>query len=282
MSNGVLVAVGGLLIAHTVANLMAAATPREPSLSRAPLPAAPERSWADRQVILDRNLFASSTMASAPPRVQREDIEESRLPVTLLGTFAANEPSLSRATLHHRESKETLVVAIGDEIDDQALVMRIERGRVLLRENGALRELALDESDQADSALSRVAPDALPGRPAAAATGDPQQRPEEPPLADVERTILDALAGQARVIPQMEDDELVGLHVSAIQQGSRVEKMGIEEGDVITQFNGISIGSPAEALRAAQEMLSADGFYVLTRRDDDVKYLHGRWDGAGS
>lgn len=249
MLNGVLVAVGCLLTAYTAAYVMAAAAPRSSSPT-------PERSQADRQVILERNLVASRT----PEPPQPQTLERSRLPVTLLGTFAANEPSLSRATLHDRESKETLVVGIGDEIEDQALVMRIERGRVVLRENGALRELTLDEADQAASAPSRVS------------LTSP---------ANVEQAILDAMAGQARVLPKVEDGHLVGLHVSAIQQGSRFEEMGIEEGDVITQVNGISIGSPAQALQAAREMFAADGYYVLTRRDDDLVYLHGRW-GTGS
>jgi len=240
--NSVLLVVGCLLTAHTASNMLAAAAPRSPSPEtlrvRASSPAAPE---------------------AAQPR-QPEILKTSRLPVTLIGTFAASKPSLSHATLYDRGRKETFVVGIGDRIEDHAVVEQIERGRIVLREDGAPRELMLDAAPSASPApsVSRASP------------------------ADVEQAILDVMVGQARVLPEMENGQLVGLHVSAIQEGSRFEKMGIEEGDVITQFNGISIDSPAEAVKAAQEILSADGFYVLTRRDDDVKYLHGRWDGAGS
>ncbi len=246
ISNGVLVAVGCLLTAYTAANVMAAAAPRSPSPEtlrvRSSSPAAPE---------------------PAQPR-QPETLERSRLPVALIGTFAASEPSLSHATLYDSGRKETFVVGVGDLIENQAVVVHVERGRIVLREDGVPRELTL-EADQAASTLSSGAPTV------------------EASLSDVERTILDAMAGQARVLPKVEDGHLVGLHVSAIQKGSRFEEMGIEGGDVITQFNGISIGSSAEALRAAKEMLGAeaDGFYVLTRRDDDVVYLHGRWQGRG-
>jgi hypothetical protein len=47
------------------------------------------------------------------------------------------------------ESRHTLVVKRGDEVGNgQATVLRIERGRILLSENGAVRELVFDEDDE--------------------------------------------------------------------------------------------------------------------------------------
>ena len=47
------------------------------------------------------------------------------------------------------------MVGVGDRIKDQALVVRIERRRVVLRENGAPRELTLDEDDASRPLVQR-------------------------------------------------------------------------------------------------------------------------------
>lgn len=284
--NGALLAVGCLL-ALEIANRVIATTgsATEQSTARPSASSALGRSEADPRVVLGRDPVDTSALQPAPPPVPPAESEKSQLPLTLLGTFAASEPSLSRATFRHRESQETLVVGVGDEIEGHALVVQIERERVVLRDNGSIRELRLD-GEHAPSDASRVATSEGSGVPVPAATGNPLQipggRPSEALLADLERSIIDSTIGQARVLPELEGDHLVGLHVSAIQEGSRFAELGIEEDDVITQFNGVSIDSPFLALHAVREMLEADGYHVMVRRGDAMTHLHARWDGAGS
>ena len=117
MFRGVLIAAGGLLAAVTAHEVIVTAVPEHDPVDVSALPPA---------------------TTPVPP----EQHETSQLPLTLLGTLAASEPSLSRATLRQRESQETLVVGVGDEIEG-ARVEQIERARVLLRYNGSIRELRL-------------------------------------------------------------------------------------------------------------------------------------------
>jgi type II secretory pathway component PulC len=171
---------------------------------------------------------ANEAVAATLPEPSSEQ-SAARLPVMLIGTFAVNEPSLSRATLYDRESKQTLVVAIGDQIEDQALVMRIEQGRVVLRENGALRELTLDDADQG---ASRATPPSQLSHLTSARTEEPVRRLDE-------HEIFNQLLGQGQVLPKFEDGgQMVGLQINAIQAGSLFEEIGLEDGDVITAFNG--------------------------------------------
>jgi general secretion pathway protein C len=214
--------------------------------------------------------------AAAPsPSALPQQGEESELPWTLLGTFAATEPTRSRATLRHRESQETLVVGVGDVIEGHALVVRIERERVVLRDHGSIRELRVvgehAPSDGSDVATSDASP-----RAATVA-----ERPLEARLADFELAIRDSTNGQAEVLPELEGDQLVGLHVGAIQDGSRFAEIGIEEDDVITQFNGVALDSPFLALHAVREMLESGRYRVVVRRGDAMMNLDRGWDGAG-
>ncbi|TMA26743.1 MAG: hypothetical protein E6J87_21830 [Deltaproteobacteria bacterium] len=166
------------------------------------------------------------------------------MPVTLLGTFAASDPSLSRATLRDRESQETLVVGVGDQIKDVALVTRIERERVVLRENGATRDLTIDGAEHGASQSTGPSPSA--------------------PSA----TTLTHLLGQAHVLPKFEDDQVVGLEVSAIQAGSLFDEIGLEDGDVITEWNGEPIDSQAKTAKILQETSEAGAYHVVGRRAD--------------
>jgi general secretion pathway protein C len=257
-ANGILFAVACFLAADTANQIIAAtllsASP-EASVPVATAEPAHSRTWADRQIILTRNLFNSSTLNPEPSSTpEPEDLEKSRLPVTLLGTFAASDPVLSRATLQDREKNETLVVGIGDQIKGKALVTRIERRRVVLTENGAPRELTLDEETVGTPAIVRAAAPVRPQRTVRRRSDVSLSRDQ---IRDTIRDPSDLLS-QARVLPKFEDGEMVGLQVSGIKPGSLFEEIGMQEGDVITEFNGIPISSPEDSARALQELGDTD------------------------
>ena len=245
-SSCALLAVGCLLAATL------SARSSEPGVARPSLTAA-----------RDRNPFDASSLEPAPPVQQPEQIEKSQLPVTLLGTFAADDASLSRATLLDRESQETLVVGIGDEVEGQALVVQIDRERVVLRENGATRELTLGEAGHG------VPPSTGPS-PSAPSTRAPEN----------EQALPTHLLSQARVLPKFEDGgQMVGLEIGAIQAGSLFEEIGLEDGDVITEFNGDPIDSQAKAWKVLREMSEQSAYRVAGLRGDGSEQV---WDFARS
>jgi len=274
-ANSVLFAIGCLLAADTAneviaAVLLPAATP-EAAVTSAPPPTPPRaRSWAEREIILSRNLFHSSLVAPELTAAQiEENLEKSRLPVTLLGTFAASDPNLSRATLQDKEKNETLVVGVGDQIKSVAQVQRIERRRVVLIENGAPRELTIGEEEEgapsiqrANSARRRVA-----SAPRETQSGMAVSRDE------IQKTMRDPseLLSQARVLPKFEQGQMVGLQVNGIKPGSVFQEIGLQEGDVITQFNGIAINSPDQSARIFSELANAAEFNVVVRGADGTE-----------
>ena len=103
---------------------------------------ADSKTWTQRRVILDRNLFHASTEGGAAAILSEplEDVEATRLPLDLLGTAAADDPRLAWAAVNDRETRDTLIVGIDDVLKEKATVVRIERRRGLLLENGVHRE----------------------------------------------------------------------------------------------------------------------------------------------
>ena len=275
-ANSVLFAIACLLAADTANEVIAAvlvpAAPETVAPRTAPTPPR-ARSWAEREIILTRNLFHSSTEAPSLTAAQlQEQLEKSRLPVTLLGTFASSDPALSRATLMDKEKSETLVVAIGDQIKNTAEVQRIERRRVVLIENGAPRELTIGEDELGSPTIQRASNPRMAARRAAR----PAPRATAPAVPISRETIDQSLQNpselltQARVLPKFENGQMVGLQVNGIKPGSLFEELGIQEGDVITEFNGIAISSPDESARIFSELASAEQFNVVERGANGV------------
>jgi general secretion pathway protein C len=275
-ANSVLFAIGCLLAADTANEVIAAVLlPTGSPEVVAPREAAPAvppraRSWAEREIILTRNLFHSSLVAPALGAEQlEEDLEKSRLPVTLLGTFAATDPNLSRATLQDKEKNETLVVGIGDQIKNVALVQRIERRRVVLQENGAPRELTIGDEEDGQPSIQR----ANPARRRAAAPVRQTENGMAVSRDEIQKTMRDPseLLSQARVLPKFEQGQMVGLQVNGIKPGSLFQEIGLQEGDVITQFNGIAINSPDQSAKIFAELANAAQFNVVVRSADGTE-----------
>jgi hypothetical protein len=152
LTNAVLVAACCFLVAQTANAILAAFLVAEPAPFVSPeVPASPKpRSWSERQIILNRNLFQASVVTAAEPTPPpREELEATELPLGLLGTAASPSPELAQAAIWDADSREHVVVGVGDALrNGQAKLLRIERRRVVLSENEGLRELIVDEDSE--------------------------------------------------------------------------------------------------------------------------------------
>jgi len=286
-ANAVLFTLGCFLAADTgsaVVGSLLAPPPIEGEVS-APPPPAVDRSWSQRQAIVTRNLFNSSTLAPpAPAQSQDEELQATKLPLRLLGTAASGDPALARAAVEDTQNRKTLVVSVGDRIQDKATVLRIERRRIILAENDARRELSLDDGKPGPAGRRAKRPSAAPKRRTAAARKGSDARIRRlaedrfaVPRSDVEETLRNPanLFSQARILPRYQDGEMVGMQVNAIKSGSLFEQVGLEDGDVITALNGIEIDSPEQSAKLLREFSDAQEFdMVIERKDGSEDVLH--------
>ena len=242
----------------------------------APAPAAPTgRDWSQREAILTRNLFQVSTLLpegplEPAPGDEDEDLEATRLPLKLLGTVASSDPRASWAAVEDTTRRERRVVRTQDRLLDKATVVRIERRRIVLENAGKREELALDEegSPLAQSvraaARSRAAPavaDVADLRERVQRLADDRFQVQREDVQDVMRNPAE-LFSQARILPKYEEGEMVGVQLNSIQPGSLFEEIGIQDGDVITEVNGIVIASPQDSAALLRELTQSDEFDV--------------------
>jgi type II secretion system protein C len=287
LANSVLFVLCCFLLADAANEVFAALlTPTAEDVARAPATAERrQRDWADREIILKRNLFNASLLAPAVPVEEApEDLEATRLPLRLLGTAAAKPQEFSWAAVEDEDEQRTAVVQVGDPIQT-ARVERIERRRIVLSENGVLRELVLEDEPAAPrSTVSRRGRAGPPRRQARARPG-PRVSERVQQLADdrfqMEREDVDEmmrnpanLFSQARILPKYEGGEMVGLQINAIKPGSFFEKVGIQSGDVITELNGVAINSPQESARILTEFSEADELKLSVKGADGEREIN--------
>ena len=231
-----------------------------------PVEARAARSWSDREVILKRNLFQVSTLLPSEPTPDEaaaaaEQLEATKLPLKLLGTVASSQPALAWAAVEDTQGHSQIVVRVNDTLLDRATVLRIERRRIVLQNGAKREELALDESEQAMG---------IP-EPRNAGAGDLRERIQhvsenqfQVQRDDVEKAVRNPaeLFSQARILPKYENGQMTGVQLNSIQPGSLFEQIGIRNGDVITQVNGIVVSSPQDSAKLLSELTSANQFEV--------------------
>jgi len=59
---------------------------------------------------------------------------------------------------------------------------------------------------------------------------------------------------------------MVGVQLNAIKPGSMFEQIGIQNGDVIQELNGIKIDSPEQSAKILLEFVDAKTFTVVVNR----------------
>jgi general secretion pathway protein C len=271
LANAALLGFSCFLVANTANTVFAAIlTPAPEEVAPAtPPPPLADRSWGDRRVILDRNLFDSAVVAppqkAVAPEPEPENLEATNLPLELLGTICSNDPAESVAVVQDAKERETLVLRVHDSIQGNAArVTRIECKRIVLREGGKLRELALEEDAPKRPTATRTASSRTSSRKATKRSSRRARRsgPTNDRAPSGAMRAAAKLFSEAQILPKYDAGEMIGVQINAIQPDSTFERLGFAEGDVITKLNDIEIDSPEQSARVLAEFSEATEFTV--------------------
>lgn len=278
--NGVLGVLACFLLATIVTAAIPEPDPESASLAPAAVALPQPKGWDDRKVILERNLFNASTLAPVVVEDPDADLESTKLPLKLLGTVAGGTDQ-SWAAVLDTETGQHMVVRVDDLLKDRAQVLRIERRRIVLQ-NGAKREELALEGDAGDAGVTRTAARATPtagrgiARPrrGAGETAERIRRLAENRFSVAREDVEEAarnpanLFSQARILPKYEAGAMVGVQVNAIQPGSLLEEIGLQNGDTISEVNGVRISSPEDSTSVLRELSEATQFTVVVTGSD--------------
>lgn len=218
--------------------------------------------------ILERNLFGAQLAGESQAALSNDEpVAATKLPLKLLGTAAANDERRSRAAIQDEKTQKHLVVAVGDAIEGHARVSvrAIERTRVILDNAGRPEELLLREGElpPARAAMARRG-----ARRTAAAPSDPNaalnQRLQT--LNGPGGQGISQILSSARIVPQYFEGQMQGMRVDSIKADSVFQKVGLQNGDVITEVNGIVIDRVEATSAIFDEFATAESIDIAALR----------------
>ncbi len=228
-----------------------------------------------------------------PEEIDLGDNIPSTLNATLVATIEANPERYSLSLITDNSSRNTAVYGIGDNLMG-AEVIRIERRRVLINNDGRTEYLEMDEEDNGEepsvavrstqrsaAARARRAP---PSRSSSSSSSELSEQIQR--TGDNEYTIaqealdgtmsnLNEIATQARIVPAFEDGEAQGFKLFSIRPGSVYAEIGIQNGDVVRSINGFEINSPDRALEVYQRLRDSQRVEVeIVRRGQTIRKVY--------
>ena len=235
---------------------------------------------ASPSAILDRNLFGAQLAGEAQivntsAAASDENLEATKLPLRLLGTAAARDVDRSRAAIQDEKTRKHIVVAVGDELagHTRVRVRDIQRSRVVLDNRGKLEELALHDEDDRPNLKAK--------RPR---VREARRKPLKDTLNDRLAKIngkngqgISNLLSSARIVPEYDkaSGEMLGMKVDTIKADSLLEKIGLQNGDIITEVNGIVVDRLEATSKIFEELSSAKEINVAATRGNEGVILGG-------
>ena len=256
-------------------------TPKEVAQTTRPAPVQVKNERDYLNAIMGRNLFDPDAIAGWGPPPEgsaagngAESITD--LKVTLIGTTVAEPAHYSSALIAEEGNGDrALGYSIGHMIHDAEIIAIESKTVTLKRGDGRIETLTMNQ-DAPPRTASTGEPVSDGGK--VASTGENKYT--------IDRALLDEYIGDIESISKMgrallhrgPDGEFDGYRLSAIRRNTLADQLGIKNGDVIHNVNGMPLNSVQNAMGAYQSLMTEGSFsFEVTRRgqkmtlDYDVK-----------
>lgn len=222
---------------------------------------------ANMQRLVASELFGKK-QASEQAEQRVEDAPETKLSLKLLGVYASDEPSISRAIIASSNGDEKSY-AIGDSISQGVELHSVFPDRVIISRAGVLETLRMERDELSDGAARRVQTRiASGGGQQAISAPDPQQ------LGNIREELLSdpSKAGNyIRVVPAASGGQQRGYRIYPGRDRALFEAAGMRPGDLVTAVNGVSLDDPSRAISLLNELSSAQSINVTVERGGTVQ-----------
>ena len=236
------------------------------------------------KIFWEKNIFHRG---SIPLQLIGKEDTSPQIPVktslsfNLKGTIVHVNPSRSVATIEDQANK-ALSYSVGDNIDGQAVITQIERGKVIFsnQNNNRLEYIILPEDSKINIAYDNL----KPPKPSMPTDSFIQRKGNEFQVnrSDINNHLgnLHEILQQARVVPYREEIDgasvIEGYTFAKIEKDSIYEDLGFQVGDIIKSVNGEPVRNPQKALELFDKFRTSSDVKVLVERDGkEVEYKYG-------
>lgn len=248
------------------------------------------RKQASADAVVANNIFCPSCVpvdeqapVLANAGTQSGEIQ-SQLRLQLLATMESDDPLWSMATIRDLDSNSLGPYTPNEEVRPGVTIFSVERGRVVLLNQG--RREFINLGDEPPAATAPPKPAASPKKSRSRARGGKSVAIDGADQAidcssenscTVDRKFVDQLLAQpqqlmtqARMYPVSRDGENAGFRVAGVRSGSLATMIGLKNGDVVSEINGQKLGSIDDALGMYQKLRRASHLSVVVERGGAV------------
>jgi len=254
---------------------VASALPRAESLvpesAAAPRESAPgDESRVNVAAIQQAQLFGArdkATVPAAPAQVK------SRLNVRLLGIVKGSEGSASVAILAESGRQRAYVVGDRLSVNPGARLIEILADLVVLDVSGQRQHVELEGSGLKDANIS-IVPSAPPRTAVLPRSIDLRQPHIHARVGNLQQGLAADSHAYERVIrlrPHVEQGRLLGYRLQPGRDADLFELLGLHDGDLLVDVEGIDLGEPPDLPRLMQLMQSEKPIRVSVRRDGQTR-----------
>jgi general secretion pathway protein C len=197
------------------------------------------------------------------------DAPDTRLKLSLHGTFSSHDAALARAIIADERGNEEMY-AVGDILPGNAELSEIQSDKVILLRGGRYEILRLPRDtisgDTGTAAISAASASQV------ATTSERLQS-----LRQTLRQNPKSLFGLVRTIPKKDDQgKMIGYILQPGRQPELFEQMGLKPGDVVTRINDVNLDNLASGMQALRSIQSGDTVNMTVLRGDQQQDLSFR------
>lgn len=252
------------LIASMLASVTLALLPRPdaqaPPPARNAQPAQAATASVNVQDIVQRHLFGIAPVKKAEPvpgDFDPDEVPETRLPMTLVGTLASDNSERSLAIIE--SGNDAKVYAIGDTIQSRVTLDAVRAKEVFIINNGKRETLALPREEEGSGTSKR--------RPSRTASRAPTRRAPTKPRALSASSGAKTLTDLIRPQPVFSNGKQRGYRIYPGRQRDQFAALGLKAGDLVTEINGTPLDDPSRGKDIFSSLASASQVSVTIERN---------------
>jgi len=216
------------------------------------------------------HLFGEVAPEAAPVKtVVPVDAPDTRLKLSLHGTFSSADAALARAIIADERGNEEMY-AVGDILPGNAELSEIQSDKVILLRGGRYEILRLPRDT-----ISGDAGTAIISATTASQVTTTSERLQS--LRQSLRQNPKSLFGLVRTIPKKDDQgKMIGYILQPGREPELFEQMGLKPGDVVTRINDVNLDNLASGMRALRTVQTGDTVTMTVLRGEQQEDLSFR------
>jgi general secretion pathway protein C len=230
------------------------------------------------RLTLERNIFNHGISALEETDSKPIcDLKKSELPLKFTGVIFGGTKETSLVLLEATSNKQADSFLLGELVPGDARIIDIERRKVTFERAGCPEFLELDEPELPKKRVAGAKPK-TPLKTDAALSGDgfkedgferaggeikvTRQWIDKSLTVDFTKTLQDAKAS-----PNIVGNEVKGFVLTRIKPDSVYEKMGLQDGDVVENINGIDLNDAPRAIQTLNAVRNESNIELQIKRN---------------